>query len=99
METKDFAGALRVLKKAITLFPAAAQTFTGALHRAEMELRRSQPQSKPTTVPSAPEIDIMGVKALRALIQNAGMSHAGCWEEPDLRARAHEAAAVLRYRK
>ena len=37
----------------------------------------------------------MGIKALRALIESAGLSHLDCIEKTDLRARAHEAAAAL----
>ena len=41
------------------------------------------------------EVDGMGIKALRALIESAGMSHTDCFEKSDLRMRAHKAAAAL----
>ena len=47
-------------------------------------------------VPSDDEIDALGIKALRELIERAGLSHAGCVEKPELKARAKEAAVALR---
>mmetsp|Transcript_691 Transcript_691/g.2195 ORF Transcript_691/g.2195 Transcript_691/m.2195 type:complete len:304 (-) Transcript_691:76-987(-) len=43
----------------------------------------------------APDVESMGVKALRELISSAGLSYADCIEKSDLRVRAREAQARL----
>ena len=42
-----------------------------------------------------PDVDAMGIKALKQLIESSGLSHADCFEKADLRARSREALARL----
>jgi len=62
---------------------------------------RGGPAESPTRSPSAEDvpdadaIESMGVKALKGLIERAGLSHRDCVEKGDLRERAKEAAGKL----
>ena len=47
-------------------------------------------------IPRDEEVDALGLTALKELITRGGLTPAGCFEKPELRARAKEAAARLR---
>jgi tetratricopeptide (TPR) repeat protein len=98
----DFECATASYQRVIELDPkdAEAQSRLEQLRYLARELQnlKNGADSLNPPVPSVAEIDSMGIKPLRELIHSAGMRHSDCWEKPELRARAHEAAAVLQAR-
>ena len=48
-----------------------------------------------THVGSPPDVEDLGIKALKELITSAGLSSADCLDKADLRARAREALAIM----